>query len=120
MMEENTIPLTFEQLDMHYRTGRCISTGSGRSKVVTYRSGVQCNAGDLETAQWCSLVRQLIAQEQEQELFQKLSAFMAPRTYVRMSKEEQEVSLLSLYTARIFENPEWCHYKEFQNLLSAG
>ena len=49
--------LTFADLHVHYYTGRSyLVSGEGRNKVVSYRSGVMTDIGDLTDAEWHTLL----------------------------------------------------------------
>lgn len=107
--------LTWTDLRMQYRTGRSYTvSGSGKNRIIGYRSGVMCKAGDLEIKHWSTLVKALIAREQEQTIYDKLMFFLQNVDYVRRTAEEKEVYVLSLYVDRIFNNPRWCYYEDFR------
>ena len=64
---------TFEDLRVHYGTGRAYTiSGKGRDRVMGYRVGMQCNLGDIEVSQWIAMVKELIVQTGEQELYEQL------------------------------------------------
>lgn len=61
--------LTFADLRVHYYTGRSyLVSGEGRNKVVSYRSGVMTDIGDITDTEWIRLTKQMIEQAGEQEL----------------------------------------------------
>ena len=61
---------TFSDLRCHYQTGRSyVVSGEGRNRVYGYRTGVQCNLGDIEQKEWCEIVKELIHRKGEQELY---------------------------------------------------
>lgn len=50
--------LTFEDLRIHYYTGRSyFISGEGRNKVFGYRHGVMTNIGDLSENEWARLAK---------------------------------------------------------------
>ena len=97
--------LSFEDLRVHYGTGRSYTvSGEGRNRVLGYRTGKMCNAGDVEVSEWCQLVKDAIEKAGEKELFSQLRAFMSERNYTKASKAALEEEALGLHAARIFEN----------------
>lgn len=106
--------LTFSDLRLHYQTNRAfVVSGEGRNRVYGYRSGVQCKIGDLERAQWIQLVKDVIAREGEQELYQQLLQHLKDHNYARLSRSELEFNALELHTARIFDNEAWVDFLRF-------
>ena len=115
---ENDRIMTWEDLRIQYRTGRSQTvSGTGRSRITAYRTGVMCRAGDLEQEHWCALVKELIAREKEQELYMHLLEFMEKVDHVRKNSQEKELSALSLHTARIFDDEKWIYYIRFNRMF---
>ena len=60
--------ITFAALRCHFQTGRSyVISGEGRNRVYGFRSGVQCDLGDIEKSEWIRMVK-----EQHQYPFQQL------------------------------------------------
>lgn len=105
---------TFADLRVHYGTGRSYTvSGEGRNRVLGYRVGKMCNAGDIEVSDWCQMVREVIRRFGEQELQAQLLSFLKDRNYTKAPKTALEEEALELHAARIFDNPEWVYFVDF-------
>ena len=82
-------------------------------RVMGYRVGMQCNLGDIEVSDWKAMVRDLVVQTGEQELFDQLLTHMKEHNYAKLSKSELEQEVLELHAARIFDNPLWVDFIPF-------
>ena len=106
--------VTFENLRVHFFTGRSILlSGSGRDKKYSYRSGVMTDVGDIELSRWCELVRGLIKKANEQALHEQLLKWVKDCCPFQHTREEIETYALELHASRIFDNPQWAAYNEF-------
>lgn len=106
--------LTFQDLRVHYGTGRAYTiSGQGRNRVMGYRTGKQCDAGDIETREWCALVKEAIERAGEQQLFRNLLEYLKERNYAKASKTELEEKALELHASRIFDNQLWVCFLDF-------
>lgn len=106
--------LTFADLRVHFGTGRAYTiSGKGRDRVLGYRSGMQCNLGDIEVSEWNAMVKELIVQSGEQELFEQLHTHMKEHNYTKATKSELEQEVLELHAARIFDDPLWVDFIPF-------
>lgn len=106
--------LTFSNLRLHCQTGRAyVISGEGRNRVYGYRSGVQCNLGDLERAEWIRMVKEVISREGEQKLYQQLLQHLKDHNYAKETKAELEFNALQLHAARIFDNEAWVDFLRF-------
>lgn len=104
----------FEDLRVHYGTGRSYTiSGEGRNRVLGYRVGKKCNAGDIEVSEWCTLVKDAIEKAGEKDLYSQLHAFMSERNYIKAAKSALEEEALELHAARIFDNQEWVYFIDF-------
>lgn len=105
---------TFEDLRVHHGTGRAYTiSGTGRTRVMGYRLGKQCNLGDIEASEWASMVKTLIAESGEQELHQQLYTFLKEHNYANSSKSKLEEEALELHAARIFDDQLWVEFIAF-------
>ena len=112
--------LTFEDLRVHFGTGRAYTiSGKGRDRVLGYRTGKQCNLGDIEACEWTKLVKELILQKGEQELYQQLLTYMKEHNYSNSTKAELEEETLELHAARIFDDPLWVDFIAFNQRFRA-
>lgn len=106
--------ITFEDLRVHFFTGRSILlSGSGRDKKYTYRSGVMTDVGDIELSRWREIVHSLIDKAHEQKLHEQLLKWVKDCCPFQHTKEEIETYALELHASRIFDNPKWAAYDEF-------
>ena len=106
--------LTFADLRVYYGTGRAYTiSGKGRDRVTGYRSGVKCNLGDIEVNEWAAMVRELIAQSGEQELYEQLHTHTKEHNCRKSTKSELEQKVLELHAARIFDDPLWVDFIPF-------
>ena len=106
--------LTFEDLRPHFGTGRAyVISGTGRDRVYGYRTGIRCNAGDIEVSEWREKVKELIESHGEQELFRQLLTHLKETNYTKASKAVLEQETLELHASRIFDNPLWVDFVPF-------
>ena len=106
--------VTFEDLSVHFFTGRSILlSGSGRDKKYSYRSGVMTDVGDIELSRWRELVHGLIEKAHEQTLHEQLLKWVKNCCPFQHTREEIETYALELHASRIFDNPKWAAYDEF-------
>lgn len=105
--------LTCEDLRVHYKTGRNMVSGSGRSRTTKYRNGVQTNIGDIEVSVWRDLMRTFIVQHGENEIQEQLQHWAKENCAWLHTPAEIEEYALQLHASRSFENPNWCGYEEF-------
>ena len=109
--------VTFEDLGVHFFTGRSILlSGSGRDKKYSYRSGVMTDVGDIELSRWRELVHGLIEKAHEQTLHEQLLKWVKNCCPFQHTREEIETYALELHASRIFDNPQWAAYDEFNRL----
>lgn len=117
LVRETSIPLpeiTFERLVSMYGTGRSVTiSGSGRDRKTCYRAGHMTAIGDIEESAWTSLVEALIEREGEQELFKSLLAYVTDSCRWLHSTKERHEYALQLHCRRLFDNPQWAGYTEF-------
>ena len=112
---EKDIPtLSFDDVDHMYGTGRSTTyLKNGYEKVVKYRNGVMTRVGDFEESVWEELIVRMIKRDNEETLYQQLYEWV--KESIVWAKEDKEVKsyTLKLFAARIFDNPEWCDYYQF-------
>lgn len=106
--------ITFEDLRCHFQTGRSyVKSGEGRNRVYGYRTGIQCNLGDIEKSEWMQMVRDMIDREGEQDLQKQLLEHRKAHNYAKQSMTELEFDALDLHASRIFDNEAWVAFLEF-------
>lgn len=107
--------LMFEDLRCMYGTGRSyIISGTGRNRKMGYRNGIQTNVGDIEVSEWKALMEKLIHRVGEEMIFDGLLRWVSQNSPWLHTKQEYELAALELHSMRIFENPKWVGYTEFQ------
>lgn len=106
--------VTFEDLSVHFFTGRSILlSGTGRDKKYSYRSGVMTDVGDIELSRWRELVHGLIEKAHEQTLHEQLLKWVKDCCPFQHTREEIETYALEIHASRLFDNPKWAAYDEF-------
>ena len=110
----NLQELTYARLNMRYGTGRGWTEKRNGEKRDIYRHGVATELGDIEVSLWQRLVQLLIEKESEMELFLQLKQWLGERcVWCQTDKEELLHYTLKLFAARMFDNPEWVDYIQF-------
>lgn len=109
------IEFSFEKLSKKYGTFRSYSNGTDRlgRKIYRNRLGVQTDYGDIEVTLWCILVHTLIEQHNERKLFNHLKVWVIKSNQWLTNKAEVEIEALELHARRIFDDPCWHGYVEF-------
>lgn len=106
----------FTDLRCRYQTGRSyVISGEGRNRVYGYRTGVQCDLGDIERSEWCELVRDLIHKTGEQQLYEHLLEWLKGHNCAKESKKDLEFHALELHADRIFDDERWVGFLEFNS-----
>lgn len=106
--------LSFSDLEHRLATGQAYTkSGSSRNRVMGYRNGVMTRLGDLEASVWETLIRDLIRRSGEDRLFHALIQWSTDNCPWLHSMSEIEQYALELHSSRIFENPKWAGYSEF-------
>ena len=110
----NLSDLTYACLNMRYGTGRGRTEKRNGEKRNIYRHGVATELGDIEISLWQRLVLMLIERESETELFLQLKQWISERcVWCKTDKNELQNYTLKLFAARIFDDPEWVDYIQF-------
>ena len=108
--------ISCESLRFQHGTGIAINTGIDRhgNKKYTYRHGIQCNLGDIEESVWKALVKKLIEQENEQELYLMILAWETEHNIFNSSeKEDIEKEALRSYVDRVHDDKASWDYIRF-------
>ena len=113
-VEQLADAVTFDNLRVHFFTGRSILlSGTGRDKKYSYRSGVMTDVGDIELSRWRELVHGLIETAHEQTLHEQLLKWVKDCCPFQHTREEIETYALEIHASRLFDNPKWAAYDEF-------
>lgn len=114
---ENQKMITFADIRPMYGTGRSIwVSGTGRDKKFRYRNGIMTPSGDIEESEWQTLAKDLISQQNEDELHQQLCEWLKENTPWPQTKAEMQVHALELHVSRIFDNPQWVDFIPFNRM----
>lgn len=110
----DTTKLTFDDIRDMYGVFRSESTGYGRNKTYTTRSGVQTKIGNIRTDIWCLLAEQLIERAGEEDIQNRLVEFVNLMPFMqKSSKSDRKLKSLQLHISRIFDEPSWVAFIPF-------
>ncbi len=105
--------ITFEDLRVHYGTGRAFTViSNGYEKKTHYRSGMMTNLGDIKKSEWISMMKALIAREKEEYLQAYLKEWFCDDP-VYHDKNDLELHTLELHAMRIFDDELWVDFIPF-------
>lgn len=117
----NAKELAFSNLHMHYMTGRSnLISGIGRDKKFEYLSGVMTDIGELGHDEWIQKAEAVIAQYGEQSIQGELLQWLGEHNYSKATKSQLKLDALKLHMARIFDDPQWCHYIPWNRRFRPG
>ncbi len=111
---ENRENLTLEDLDIQYRTGRAIVSGTGRDRKVSYRTGYACTIGDVKDTVWMKLAEETVERILSADFLERTEAFVR-RTGLpteRRSSTSVHQAALEICTAQLWKSSKWISKKE--------
>ena len=109
----DTTNLTIDSLNWKYGTGRSYTEKKGSEKVCRYRCGVMTDVGDIREDVWEELVLALIVRDNERRLYDYLYAWYKADFGSSWTEKDVRQAALKAYTARLYDNTEWCDYIAF-------
>lgn len=112
---ENRENLTLEDLDIQYRTGRAIVSGTGRDRKVSYRTGYACTIGDVKDTVWMMLAEETVERILSADFLERTEAFVR-RTGLpteRRSSTSVHQAALEICTAQLWKSSKWLHFEKF-------
>lgn len=111
----NLDALCASDLAIQFHTGQAFSTGVGRAKTWGYRTGIMCNAGDLEIDAWIEAAKAVVIRDFGETYLDKVSEFVKKNALssIIRSKQETTVRILDLCLSKDWDNPEWHMQQEF-------
>lgn len=110
----NMAEITFSSIRKMYGTGRAFTFKNYRGeKSVHYRHGCMTAIGDIEKSVWQQIVRILISEKNERELFQNLKSWLKDSKIVFRDENELDDYALQLHAERIFDCTEWVDFVGF-------
>lgn len=105
---------SYEDLRFGYYTGRAILlSGSGRDKKYAYRNGISTKLGDIEESVWCEAMMRLIERSGELGLLQSMTEWVTNNAPLLRTDKERHKEAVILMSCRIFDDPKWAGYAEF-------
>lgn len=106
--------VSFSDIRWKCGTGRHYTEKKNAGNRVThYRSGVETAIGDIEESVWYQVARAVIEREGELDLLNQLKQWCAEQICWLRNPREVEEYALKLHISRIFDNPRWVDFKEF-------
>lgn len=106
--------LTYEMIRFSTHTGRAfLLSDRGYEKKYGYRNGISTPIGDIEEELWSSLMKELIAQNDETDLYNQLLEWYRDDPVAGSSKKEREQYVLECFSFRIFDCTDWVDYVPF-------
>ncbi len=100
--------LTADELRWMYATGRSRSTGSGRNKTHSYRSGVQTPIGDIELSVWIKAAEHIVERDGLRDELERLRSYaVGYGSGSAYSKQLTHAGHLSMCLSAIYRNPAW-------------
>ena len=106
--------LTYEMIKFGTHTGRAfLLSDRGHEKKYGYRHGVSTPIGDIEENLWYELMRELILQNDEADLYEQLLEWYRDDPVAGSTKKEHEQYVLKCFSYRIFDCPDWVDYIAF-------
>ena len=95
--------LTFDDLAQQYDHLESRTQMENGRKVTRFISYVHTRQGNIERSQWQSMVRELIREAGEEELFQQLLEWTRERILWLKTEKERKTYALELHASRIFD-----------------
>lgn len=117
---------TFEELAPEYGVERGFTQMKNGRKTSFLVSYVKTRSGEIERRQWRSMVRGLIQDAGEEDLFQHLMDWIKDHALWLKTEKDQQNYALELHASRIFDNEDWVGFVPFnrkyrpERLASAG
>ena len=106
-------PLTFADLELRYDTQKGFTWFDGRYKRKGLVGFAVTPVGEIKRSDWERMIRQLIQEAGEEELFSRLLEWTEENT-PWLRKESERISYaLELHAARIFDNEAWVGFVPF-------
>ena len=106
--------LDYSTIAFKTHTGRAfLINDRGYEKKYGYRNGISTPIGDIEENLWCSLMKELIAQNDETDLYNQLFEWYCDDPVAGSNKKEREQYVLECFSHRIFDCECWVDYVPF-------
>lgn len=105
--------LRLEDIRWHSSTGIAISSGSGRDRTYSYRTGVITDLGDIKTSLWRQIAEAVAQRRGEQWLVDALTEWERAHNYTKVSASQLRLEALHKYSMSLQDWPEWVDYIPF-------
>lgn len=106
--------VNYEMIRFQTNTGRAfLINDRGYEKKYGYRHGVETPIGDIEETLWCEIMKELIEQNGDKELFDRLYDWYLNCPIAGHTKKEREFYVLQCFSNKIYDNAGWCDYLAF-------
>ena len=106
--------LTYESIRFRTHTDRAfLMSDRDFKKKYGYRHGIQTPIGDISENLWYELMRELIDQNGDANLFEQLLEWYMDIPVAGRSKAGKERYVLRCFSHRIFDNVAWIDYIPF-------
>ena len=118
--------VTFAELAPQYDVVRGVTKVKNGRKDSVLISYVKTRAGEIERQRWQSMVRELIRDAGEEDLFQHLVDWTMDHAHWLRTERDRENYALELHASRIFDDEKWVGFVPFnrmyrpERLASAG
>ena len=105
--------LRLEDIRWHSSTGIAVSSGSGRDRTYSYRTGVITDLGDIKTSLWRQIAEAVAQRRGEQWLVDALTEWERAHNYTKVSASQLRLEALHKYSMSLQDWPEWVDYIPF-------
>lgn len=106
--------LTFNDLcPKHFSQRSDTISGTGKNRVLGYRTGVACEAGNIEIDEWRKLMLEHIHRAGEEELHEQLKVYVQAEYPWCKTKAKIKLEALELHAMRVFDNEKWVGFIRF-------
>lgn len=113
----NNIKLS--DLAIRFRTGQAVANGIGRAKYWSYRHGISCALGDVESDMWMSAAAIKVIRVFGAEYFDQVKAFVHKYGLPteRSSDREKQIYALDICLSQLWNNEEWVLRDDFIKMV---
>ena len=106
--------LDYEMIRFQTHTGRAfLISDRGFEKKYGYRHGVETPIGDIEENLWCEIMKELVTQNGDTELYEQLLDWYKDCPVSCNTKKEREFYVLQCFSHKIFDDERWVDYVPF-------
>ena len=109
----NLDTITLSDITWRYGTFLPYSTGSGRNKTHSSRSGIATPIGDIQEDLWYQVAGQIAKRDGEEWLVDALTQWNKDHNYMNASPSELRKEALHSYSLRIYDDPRWVDFIPF-------